>query len=75
VRLERPEDLAKYVLRDRTEWDAERIEAAMLAGTEKHVTLEDKIPVHIVYFTVWPNATGGVDSWPDVYGYDARQAQ
>jgi murein L,D-transpeptidase YcbB/YkuD len=75
VRLERPEDLAKYVLRDRTEWDAERIEAAMLAGTEKHVTLEDKIPVHIVYFTVWPNATGGVDSWPDVYGYDAKQAQ
>jgi murein L,D-transpeptidase YcbB/YkuD len=75
VRLEEPEELAKYVLRDRGEWDEERIQAAMLAGTEKHVALKDEIPVHIVYFTVWPNASGGVDSWPDVYGYDAKQAR
>jgi murein L,D-transpeptidase YcbB/YkuD len=75
VRLEQPEKLAKYVLRDRGEWDDERIQAAMVAGTEKHVALDDTIPVHIVYFTVWPNARGGVDSWPDVYGYDVKQAQ
>lgn len=75
VRLEQPEALAKYVLRGRKEWDDERIQAAMLAGTEKHVALTEKIPVHIVYFTVWPNASGGVDSWPDIYGYDAKQAQ
>ena len=75
VRLEQPEELAKYVLRDREEWDDERIQAAMLAGTEKHVALKDEIPVHIVYFTVWPNARGHVDSWPDIYGYDAKQAQ
>lgn len=74
VRLEQPEELAKYVLRDRGEWDEERIQLAMLAGTEKHVALKDEIPVHIVYFTVWPNDTGGVDSWPDIYGYDAEQA-
>ena len=74
VRLEQPEELAKYVLRDRAEWDDEQIQAAMLAGTEKHVALKDKIPVHIVYFTVWPNGTGGVDSWPDIYGYDVKQA-
>jgi murein L,D-transpeptidase YcbB/YkuD len=74
VRLEQPEELAKYVLRDRGEWDEERIEMAMLAGTEKHVALKNEIPVHIVYFTVWPNDTGGVDSWPDIYGYDAKQA-
>ena len=47
----------------------------MLAGTEKHVALKDEIPVHIVYFTVWPNDRGGVDSWPDIYGYDVKQAQ
>jgi murein L,D-transpeptidase YcbB/YkuD len=75
VRLEQPEELARYLLRGRKEWDDERIAAAMLSGTEKHVALEDEIPVHIVYFTVWPNGTGGVDAWPDVYGYDAKQAQ
>ncbi len=75
VRLEQPEALAKYVLRNRPEWDDTRIQAAMTAGEEKQVPLKDKIPVHIVYFTAWPTGSGGVDTWPDVYGHDARQAK
>jgi murein L,D-transpeptidase YcbB/YkuD len=73
IRLEQPETLAAYVLRDRPEWHSESIQAAMHAGTEKHVKLENTIPVHLVYFTVWPNSRGSVDSWPDVYGLDAKQ--
>ena len=75
VRLEQPEALAQYVLRGSTEWDAERIRTAMYSGEEKPVTLEEKIPVHIVYFTAWPKAGGGFDAWPDVYGLDAKQAR
>jgi L,D-transpeptidase YcbB len=75
VRLEQPEKLAEYVLRNRPEWDEPRIQAAMNAGEEKQVALKDKIPVHIVYFTAWPTDSGGVDTWPDVYGYDAKQAK
>jgi murein L,D-transpeptidase YcbB/YkuD len=75
VRLEQPAELASYVLRDRPEWNDERIREAMHAGTEKHVALEDEIPVHIVYFTVWPNDAGGVDTWADLYGFDAKQAE
>jgi hypothetical protein len=41
----------------------------MYDGNEKHVALEEKIPVHIVYFTAWPDGAGGVTTWPDVYGY------
>lgn len=74
VRLEQPEELANYVLRDSPEWNDKRIREAMHAGTEKQVALKEEIPVHIVYFTVWPNDTGGVDSWADLYGYDAKQA-
>src|SRR5205085_2894329 len=33
VRLERPTDLAEYVLRDQPEWTREKIDAAMHAGT------------------------------------------
>ncbi|NOT27227.1 MAG: L,D-transpeptidase family protein [Acidobacteria bacterium] len=73
IRLEQPEKLAEYVLRDRPEWDTKSIETAMYSGTEKHVKLEASIPVHLVYFTVWPNEQGGVDSWPDVYGFDRKQ--
>jgi murein L,D-transpeptidase YcbB/YkuD len=72
--VEKPELLASYLLRDHPEWDAPRIETAMHRDEEQHVALKDKLPVYIVYFTAWPDGQGGVQTWPDVYGYDAKQA-
>jgi len=73
VRLERPEELARYTLRDKTEWTDGRIKEAMDAGEEKHVALKAKIPVHIVYFTAWPKGDGDVELFDDIYGLDATQ--
>jgi murein L,D-transpeptidase YcbB/YkuD len=70
VRVERPEDLARYVLRGRDEWDAARIKRAMHSGQEAHVRLKEEIPVHLVYFTVWVDDSGGVQFLPDPYKYD-----
>jgi murein L,D-transpeptidase YcbB/YkuD len=70
VRVEEPEALAKYVLRDDPAWTDEAIKTAMLSGDEKHVKLKAEIPVHIVYFTAWVDANGGLHFQPDVYGYD-----
>jgi murein L,D-transpeptidase YcbB/YkuD len=74
VRVEEPETLAQYVLRDQSEWTAEAIHAAMRAGEERHVKLAQPIPVHIVYFTTWVDANGGLHFQPDVYGYDAKHS-
>lgn len=70
VRVEEPEKLAKYVLREFPEWDEAALFAAMQAGVEKHVKLKTKVPVHIAYFTAWVDAKGGLHFQPDVYGYD-----
>ena len=70
IRVEEPETLAKYVLRDYPEWDEQSIFTAMRAGTERHVKLKQKIPVHIVYFTSWVDENGGLHFQPDIYGYD-----
>jgi murein L,D-transpeptidase YcbB/YkuD len=70
VRVERPEELAQYVLRGHHEWDAARIKRAMYSGQETHVKLKEKIPVHLVYFTVWVDDSGGVHFLPDPYRYD-----
>jgi len=75
VRVEEPEALASYVLRDRPEWTAEHISTAMNAGVEKYVQLDNTIPVHIVYFTAWVDEGGGLHFLPDIYGYDARQSK
>jgi murein L,D-transpeptidase YcbB/YkuD len=73
VRVEQPEALAKYVLRDAPEWTEETIRKAMLAGVEKHVKLAQPIPVHIVYFTAGVDAEGRLQVWKDIYGLDASR--
>ena len=70
VRVEEPEQLAKYVLRDYSEWDEAAIGRAMHSGVERHVKLREKIPVHIVYFTSWVDENGGLHFQPDIYEYD-----
>ncbi|HET9369748.1 MAG TPA: L,D-transpeptidase family protein [Vicinamibacterales bacterium] len=73
VRLAEPATLAEYVLRDRPEWTPERIRAAMAGRTEAQVPLRERLPVHIVYFTVVVGADGQPVFLSDVYKYDARQ--
>lgn len=73
VRVEEPVALARYVLRDQARWTPEAIETAMHAGVETHVKLREAIPIHILYFTSWVDANGGLQFRDDVYGYDAKQ--
>jgi murein L,D-transpeptidase YcbB/YkuD len=71
VRLDEPEALARYVLRDQTEWTPEKIAAAMASGTEQAVQLKQPLPIYLVYFTAWEE-DGGLKSVADVYGLDRR---
>ena len=75
VRVEEPEVLAQYVLRDQAKWTPEAIQTAMRAGQEQHVKLPQPIPVHIVYFTSWVDDQGGLHFEHDVYGYDVKQSR
>jgi len=71
VRVERPMDLAKYVLRDQPEWTEEKIGAAMNAGVEKTVNLREPLPIYLAYFTAWEE-NGALKTVPDIYGRDHR---
>ncbi len=73
VRVEKPFELAQWVLRHQPEWTADKIRAAMDAGEEKHVALKQKIPVYLVYETAWVEGDGTVRFVDDVYGHDAAQ--
>ena len=70
VRLGKPRDLALEILKDDPEWTTEKIDAAMHAGTEKWVSLKNKIPVHIGYFTAWVNEQGEIHFYEDIYKRD-----
>jgi L,D-transpeptidase YcbB len=73
VRVEKPVELAHWVLRDQPEWTGQRIDAAMHAGREQHVALKRRIPVYIVYATAWVDEGGRLNFRDDLYGHDARQ--
>ncbi len=74
VRVEEPQALAEYLLKDRAEWTRETIVSAMHAGEEKTVKLRQPVPVYIGYWTVDVTPDGKAAFLPDVYGLDQRQA-
>jgi murein L,D-transpeptidase YcbB/YkuD len=74
IRVEKPEDLAAYVLRDQPEWTPGRIREAMHAGQERTVKLREPIPVFIGYWTARVTPDGIAQFRKDVYGIDARQS-
>ena len=71
VRLERPADLAVWVLRNNPEWNVERVRAAMNGDKTQQVNLAHPIPVLIVYATVIVTEDEIVHFYDDIYGHDA----
>lgn len=72
IRLEKPPDMAAWVLRDKPGWTPERIRAAMANGTDaQQVNLAHPIPVLIVYATAVVLDDGLVHFYDDIYGHDA----
>jgi L,D-transpeptidase YcbB len=71
IRLEKPADLAVWVLRDNPGWNAERVRAALNGSPNQQVNLARPIPVLIVYATVIVTGDGAVHFYDDIYGHDA----
>ena len=73
IRLEKPADLAVWVLRGNTgSWDMARVRAAMNGDAPQQVNLARPIPVLILYATVIVTEDGVVHFYDDIYGHDAE---
>ncbi len=70
IRMEHPEVFAALLLKDRQEWPLERMQEVMRQGKEEIVTLTNKIPVAILYFTFLVSPTGAPVFYEDIYGRD-----
>lgn len=75
VRIERPLDFARYLLRESEDWSPERIEEALAGGAEQRVDLPEPLPVHLLYWTAWVDGDGTVHFREDLYGHDQRLAR
>jgi L,D-transpeptidase YcbB len=71
VRVQNPRDFAEVLLG----WNQNDIAATISTGEVLPVSLKQKTPVHITYFTAWPDADGKIRYYDDIYGRDAAIAK
>lgn len=70
IRVAKPRELAIEILKDNPEWTPEKIDSAMHSGKESWLTLKEKIPVYIGYFTAWVDNDGTIHFYNDIYKRD-----
>lgn len=72
IRIEKPVELAEYLLSNDPNWPAEKIRAAITGSelTEQTVKLPEPINVHILYWTVWEEENGQLHFADDIYNRD-----
>jgi murein L,D-transpeptidase YcbB/YkuD len=70
IRLAEPKKLATFLLRNQSQWDNDKIDAAMNGSKETWVNLNKPVPVAIGYFTAWVDRNGKLNFRDDIYGHD-----
>ncbi|KPK29188.1 MAG: hypothetical protein AMK69_07525 [Nitrospira bacterium SG8_3] len=70
IRIEKPIDLAAYLLRGQPEWTREKIVAAINSNKTQIVWIPEPIAVHILYWTAWVDQDGLIHLRDDIYGRD-----
>jgi murein L,D-transpeptidase YcbB/YkuD len=72
IHVEKPAELAAWVLRDQPGWTLQRVQQAMHEGQDDlRVNLSRPLPVLIFYSTVSTWQHGHIHFYRDIYGYDA----
>jgi murein L,D-transpeptidase YcbB/YkuD len=72
IRIEKPMDMAEFVMRGSKEWPIGKIKAVLKTKETTVAYLPKPISVHILYFTAWGNGDGTVHFLEDIYRRDER---
>lgn len=70
IRIGKPFDLAYELLRPQTETPEAMFQRALDSKKESWLALKPNVPVHLVYFTTFPDENGKIRRYPDVYERD-----
>lgn len=70
IRLQRPIDLAAYLLQNRGQWSRDAILQTIKSGQRKIIRIQDTVFVHLFYWTAWVDKEGMVHFRKDIYTRD-----
>jgi murein L,D-transpeptidase YcbB/YkuD len=72
LRVEQIQPLASFALTGDVAAGLEKLQAAIALGTTQQFSLDNKLPIFVLYWTAIANQDGTADFRADVYGRDAR---
>jgi L,D-transpeptidase YcbB len=73
MRIRDPLRLAKAVLQHDRGWTMDKVNSTVATGPENNnITLNNKVPVHVTYFTAVADEDGNVQALRDIYGHEKR---
>ncbi len=74
VRIEKPLEFAGFLLEGDSTWTVPKVRAAIRSKAHRIITLPQKVPVYLLYWTAFVEPDGTVNFRRDVYGHDATIA-
>jgi murein L,D-transpeptidase YcbB/YkuD len=74
VRMEKPDKFAEVLLAADKGWPESKVKSLWDNERNASVSIDGKIPVHMVYFTAVVDDDGKVSTFADVYGLDRKLA-
>jgi L,D-transpeptidase YcbB len=72
IRVSKPEELADFILSKNKGWSQERLRTLVDSKRMRDIQTEQKLPVFIMYQTVWLDTEGRLIYGRDIYGEDAK---
>lgn len=71
IRVQKPMDLAEFVLQGDPVWNRENLSKALkTGGNEQYISLKEPVQVHLMYWTAWVDERDRVQFREDLYGRD-----
>ncbi|MGA1839792.1 MAG: L,D-transpeptidase family protein [bacterium] len=70
IRIEKPIDLAEYLLQEDPEWTRKKIVTAINKNVERVIRIPSPIQIHLIYWTAWANEDLSMQFRKDIYGRD-----
>ncbi len=71
VRIKEPRKVADFILSSNSNWDPTFTDRMLARGKMADIAAENKIPVYLLYLTVWINEDGSLAYGPDSYDWDS----
>jgi murein L,D-transpeptidase YcbB/YkuD len=70
IRLSNPEAVARFILTDNDNWSDKKMRSIIDSGRTTEISAAQKMPVYIVYQSIWLDDAGRLVYGPDVYKKD-----